>query len=166
VPSGSLAIPSFSFPSEDKDLENRLPSEINGVALTKYSFKGTTFLGSGASNSQDLIDLLSSLGKTPNDMSVAFAADQTGKLDVQIGAFKVAGADSNALLAAFVAATKSTTPGVQVTQANVGGKNVSQITDPTDTTTGAIYVYASGDVLFYVQSPDPALAGAAIQALP
>jgi hypothetical protein len=166
VPSGSFAIPSFSFPSEDKDLENRLPNEINGVTLTKYSFKGSTFLSSGASNSQDLIDLLSSLGKTPNDMSVAFAADPAGKIDVQIGAFKVAGADSIALLAAFVAATKKTTPAVQVTQASVGGKNVSQITDPSDTTTGAIDVYANGDVLYYVQSPDPALAGAAIQALP
>lgn len=166
LPSGSFALPSFSFPSEDKDLENRLPGEINGVALTKYSFKGTTFLGSGASNSQDLLDLLSSLGKTPDDMSVAFAADPAGDLDVQVGAFKVAGADSNALLAAFVDASQSTTPGTQVSQANVGGKNVTQIVDPSDTTTGAIYVYANGDVLYYVLSPDPALAAATLQALP
>jgi hypothetical protein len=166
LPSGSFALPSFSFPSEDKELENRLPNTINGVTLTKYSFKGSTFLGSGASNSKDLIDLLTSLGKTPDDMSVAFAADPTGDLDLQVGAFKVAGADSNALLAAFVAASKSTTPTDQVTQTNVGGKNVTQIVDPADTTTGAIYVYANGDVLYYVLSPDPALAGAAIQALP
>ena len=58
LPSGSFALPSFSFPSEDKDLENRLPNAINGVTLTKYSFKGSTFLGSGASNSKDLLDLL------------------------------------------------------------------------------------------------------------
>src|SRR6185369_12231793 len=102
--------------------------------------KGSTFLGSGASNSKDLIDLLTSLGKTPDDMSVAFAADPTGDLDLQVGAFKVSGADSNALLAALVAASKSTTPTDQVTLANVGGKNVTQIVDPSDTTTGAIYV--------------------------
>ena len=35
LPSGSFAVPSFSFPSEDKDLEARLPNELNGVALKK-----------------------------------------------------------------------------------------------------------------------------------
>ncbi len=166
IPAGSFAIPSFSFPSEDKDLENRLPNEINGVTLVKYSFKGSSFLESGASNSQDLLDLLTTLGKTPADMSVAFAADPVGDLDVQIGAFKVSGADSNALLQGFVLATQKQSPEDVITQANVGGKNVTQIDDPQDTTSGSVYIYASGDTLFYVASPDAALAGAALLALP
>lgn len=166
LPSGSFALPSFSFPSEDKDLENRLPSQINGVTLVKYSVKGTTFLASGSSNSQDLIDLLTALGKTPNDLSVAFAGDPSGGLDVQIGAFRVAGADSNALLTAFVAASQKSTPGQVVTQANVGGKNVTNIVDPADTSTSPTYVYGNGDVLFYVLTPDPALAATALQQLP
>ena len=171
IPSDSLAIPSFalpsfSFPSEDKDLEGRLPNAINGITLTKYSFKGSTFLESGADNSQDLVNLLNSLGKTPNDLSVAIAADPSGDLDMSIGAFRVAGADSNALLQAFIAATRTSTPEDAITQANVGGKNVTQIVDPTDPSSGAIYVYPSGDVMFYVQSPDTALATTALQALP
>src|SRR4051812_23657890 len=63
LPSGSFAIPSFSFPSEDKDLESKLPNQVNGVTLTKYSLKGDKFLSQGSGNSQDLIDLLTSLGK-------------------------------------------------------------------------------------------------------
>jgi hypothetical protein len=171
IPSGSFdipsfEIPSFSFPSEDKDLEARLPNQINGVTLIKYSFKGGDFIESGGASSKDLIDLLTALGKTPNDMSVAFAGDPNGALNVQIGAFKVAGADSNALLAAFVTATKQQSPNDVVTQGNVGGKNVTQITDPADTESGSVYIYSNGDVLFYVASPDATLAGTALQALP
>jgi hypothetical protein len=170
IPTGSdipsFELPSFSFPSEDKDLEAKLPSTINGVTLTKYSFKGGDFLEAGASNSQDLLDLLTALGKTPNDLSVAFAGDPAGNLDVQIGAFRVAGADSNALLAGFIASANKETPEEAVSQGNVGGKNVTQITDPTDPTTGTVYVYANGDTLFYVESSDASLAGAALQALP
>jgi hypothetical protein len=171
LPSGSFEIPSFdipsfSFPSEDKDLEARLPNEINGVTMVKYSFKGASFLQSGADNQQDLVDFLSSLGKSPDDLSVAFAGDGAGQLDLQLGAFRVAGADQNALLAAFIGATQKESPQDTVTQANVGGKNVTQIVDPDDTESGAIYIYASGDTLFYVSSPDPALAAAGLTALP
>lgn len=166
LPSGSFAIPSFAFPSEDKDLESRLPSQLNGIALTRYSFTGATFLRSGSANSQDLIDLLSSLGKTPADLSVAFASDTTGTLDVQMGAFRVAGADPNLLLAGFIAAARKSTPEDVITQVNAGGKNVTQIVDPTDTASGTVYIYASRDVLFYVLTPDTTLAGAALQALP
>jgi hypothetical protein len=166
LPSGSFAIPSFSFPSEDKDLEGRLPNQINGVTLVKYSFKGSSFLESGADNQQDLVDFLNTLGKSPNDLSVAFAGDPNGTLDVQLGAFRVAGADSNALLQAFVVATQKQSPQDQVTQQNVGGKQVTQIVDPSDTSTGPIYVYANGDTLFYVSSHDAALAAAALQAMP
>jgi hypothetical protein len=171
LPSGSFDIPSFdipsfSFPSEDKDLEARLPNEINGVTLVKYSFKGATFLESGADNQQDLVDFLSALGKSPNDLSVAFAGDANGDLDLQLGAFRVAGADSNALLSAFVAATQKESPQDTVTQGNVGGKNVTQIVDPDDTESGTIYIYANGDTLFYVSSPDASLAAAGLTALP
>ena len=166
LPSGSFAIPSFAFPSADKDLESRLPSQLNGVALTRYSFKGATFLGSGSANAQDLIDLLASLGKTPADLSVAFASDTTGALDVQMGAFRVAGADPNGLLAGFIAAARKSTPEDVITQVNAGGKNVTQIVDPADTASGTVYIYVSGDVLFYVLTPDTTLAGAALQVLP
>jgi len=165
-PSAPQAVPSFLLPSEDKDLEARLPSQVNGIPLSKYSFSGTSFLASGSSNAQDLIELLKSLGKTPADMSIAFASDAGGGLDVQIGAFRVAGAATDALLAAFLAATSKETPGSVMTSMNVGGKAVTQIVDPADATSPPVYVYAKGDILYYLLTPDAALAAAALQAMP
>ncbi len=163
---GSIAIPSFSFPSEDKDLEARLPSAVNGVTLTKYSLKGANFMTTQNPGAKALTDMLSSIGKNPSDVSVAVAADPSGNLGISIGAFRVAGTDSGALLAAFVAATQKETPSDVVTPANVGGENVTQITNPTDTEAGTIDVYASADTLFYVQAKDANLAAAALAALP
>jgi hypothetical protein len=168
IPSGlgSFVIPSFSLPEGDKDLEARLPNQINGVTLTKVSFKGADFLNQGGGNDQTVLDFLTSLGKKPDDLSAAFASDPSGNLDVMVGAFRVAGADSNTLLTQFVNATKKDRPSDTVQQTNLGGKNVTQINDPTDTTTGSLYIYPNGDTLFYAQSSDPNLAAAGLQALP
>jgi hypothetical protein len=166
IPSGSIAIPSFSFPSEDKDLEARLPNAINGVTLTKYSWKGADFFAADNASSQHLQDLLNALGKAPADLSIAFASDPTGRLGVTVGAFKVTGADGNALLAEFLNAARRDAPSVTFTQASVGGRNVTQITDPTDMAKATVYAFTAGDVLFDVQSTDQALAAAALQAIP
>jgi hypothetical protein len=166
IPSGSIAIPSFSFPSEDKEFEARLPNAINGVTLTKYSWKGADFFAADNSNSHNLQDLLNALGKAPADLSIAFASDPTGRLGVTIGAFKVTGADGNALLAEFLKAASRDAPSDTFTQASVGGRNVTQITDPTDTARATVYVFTTGDVLFDVQSTDQVLAAAALQAIP
>jgi hypothetical protein len=166
IPSGSISIPSFSFPSEDKDLEGRLPNVLNGTPLQKISLKGSTFLSGNASNQQDLVDFLTALGKSPNDMSVAFAADPTNNLKVQLGAFKVNGVDSNALLNGYIAAAKQSSPQSTITSGSVGGRNVTEIVDPSGKEAGTAYVYANGDTLFYVLTADPALAATALQALP
>ncbi len=165
-PSASLALPSFQLPSQDKDLEGRLPGEVNGTKMVKYSFTGASFLASGSSNTKDLTDLLSSLGKTPADMSVAFASDASGGLDLQIGAFRVAGAPADALLAAFLATTRKETPESVMAQATVGGKGVTTIVDPADTSSRIVYIYAKDDILFYLLTPDATLAGATLQVMP
>ena len=164
VPSGSPAVPAFSFPSEVKDLEARLPSQVNGVTLVKYSWNGPDFLASG-SDTQDVQELLNQLGKQPTDISVAFAGDPNGDLDVTIGAFRVGGAEANPLLGAFLGSIRKASPEDQFNQLNLGGKNVTQVVEPGDDA-ATVYVYASGDTLFYVQSGDQALAAAALEALP
>src|SRR5436190_14738716 len=130
LPSGSFVIPSFSFPSEDKELEARLPIAINGVTLTKYSWKGADFFKTGNPSSQNLQNLLTALGKSPADLSIAFASDPTGGLGTTIGAFKVSVADGNALLTGFLNAAKNETPADTFSQTSAGGKNVTQITNP------------------------------------
>ena len=164
VPSGSFAAPTPPFPSEVKDLEARLPSQVNGVTLVKYSWTGPDFMASGSAT-QDVQDLLNQLGKQPADISVAFAGDPNGDLDVNIGAFRVGGAAADALLGAFLASIQKASPEDQFNPLSLGGKNVTQVVDPGDDA-ATVYVYASGDTLFYVQSGDKALAAATLLVLP
>ncbi len=104
------------------------------------------------------------MGKSPADMKVALATDKSGKVPVVLAALQVSGADPNALLTGFIAATKNQTPTDVVSQVNVGGKNVSQIADAQAGT--SIYAYGSGDILYYVQAADPQLAAAALSVMP
>jgi uncharacterized lipoprotein YbaY len=166
LPSGSFAIPSVSFPSEDKDLEGRLPSQLNGVTLTKYSVKGSESFDQNDSASQELSTCLGSVGKTPNDFSAAFAGDLSQKLNIQIAAFRAAGADGGKLLSCLIDASKKDAPDAQITQASVGGKNVTEINDPSNTDQGLTYLYSNGDTIFFVQTPDSGLAGSALQEMP
>jgi hypothetical protein len=164
---GSFAIPSFTLPSEDKDLEARLPNSLNGVTLTKVSFRGDTILGGPASSSTaDIRAILAGLGKTPSDFSEAVASDPTGALKVTLGAIRVTGADGGAMLNAFLTASKNTSPDLQVSQANLGGKNVTVVTNPSSSSAGTTYIYASGDTLFFAQTLDAQLAAAALAAMP
>ena len=49
---------------------------------------------------------------------------------------------------------------------SVGGKNVTEITNPEQADQGPIAIYANGDTLFFAQSADPALLATGIAALP
>jgi hypothetical protein len=165
LPSGSGAFPSFSLPHEDPALEAVLPSSINGAQLQKGSFKGAGFVQGAGNNAKQFTDFLGALGKSPNDVSFAIAVDMSGTFQGSVGAFRVAGADQGQLMTAFTAAAKQGASGAQVTQANVGGKDVTKIVDPTDTS-GAQYVYGKGDTLFLAQAKDDATAATMLQALP
>ena len=81
--------------------------------------------------------------------------------DGSVDAVQVTGADAAAMLAAFQTAATAV-PGTTVEAADVGGKSVVKAT----TSSYTLAVYASGDTLFYVQSPDAALVDQAIAALP
>ena len=164
---GSFVIPSIGLPSQDKNLEARLPNSLNGVTLSKVSLTGDTILnGPASSSTADIKTLLAGLGKTPSDFSEAIASDPTGALKVTLGALRIAGADGGAMLSAFLNASKNTSPNLQTSQAILGGKNVTVVTDPASSSVGSTYIYANGDTLFFAQTADPQLAAAAIAALP
>jgi hypothetical protein len=176
-PSSPLAAPGSSFvppsggelpPSEDRELEARLPDSFNGVPLLKSSYRGDTILGDPRIPSNaDLRGVVASLGRKPDDYTVALAVDPTLTLGATIGAIRLAGVDGNVFLSADVAFNQRTTPGLLVAQAHLGGKDVTAMTDPaTLGTEGPTYIYPSGDTLFFVTSADPALAAAALAVLP
>jgi hypothetical protein len=166
APSDTLAIPSFVLPSftSDKELEGMLPDAYKGVTLTKQSFSGSDLLKDSSASTKPLADLHTGLGKSPSDLSFAFASDVSGKLGVTFGAYRIKGVDASVWLPLLLAASIQQTPGTTTTQVNIGGRDVTRI-QAAEGSQGS-YVYPRGDVLFFVSSEDETLIGDALAALP
>jgi hypothetical protein len=143
---GATEGPAFSFdlPSEDKALEALLPDQIGGKPVLKVSQTGDRFLSGDAASSADFRAILTQFGKSPADLSVAFA----GTLDIQVGAYRIKGVDPNQVFNAFLQVVKSA-QGDVVTDVTLGGKQVKKVVTVAGDTT---YIYASGDVLFTVNA--------------
>ncbi len=154
-------VPSFGLHG-DAALETMLPDQVGGKTLQKVSFQGAPAFSSGASSSQELQDALGQLGKSPNDVSFAVAGSAESGLT--IGAFRVNGADANNVVAAFVQAGQKANPGTTITDASLGGKSVKKVVDPSETR--PTYVYAHGDVMFFVQADSDTLLNEAFSKLP
>jgi hypothetical protein len=146
----------------DPDLEALLPGKLGGVVLVVESQAGTDL----ATGSAAFDKFLSGLGNTRADFVVASAYAQGG-LKAAAGAWRVKGADTAALLPAFKATvqTSSATP-LATAEETVAGKQVTRIGDPGQMALGSLYVFVRGDALYFVQTPDPALAVEALQKLP
>ena len=142
----------------DPQLEALLPKSLGGVALTIESQAGTDL----STNSAAFDAFLKSLGKTRADFVVASAYAQ-GTLRAAVGAWKVAGADSTALIPAFktVLQASSTTP-LTVTEDTLSGHPVTKIGEKGELAQGPLYAFARDGTLFFVQTPERALAEEAI----
>jgi len=163
--SASSALPSFTLPSNAKELEALLPDTLGGVTLTKASMKGSDFVNSATSN-EELTSWLKGVGKSLNDVSAAYAFDLTGTTPAAIFAFRVQGVDSAQLIDGLkksVDTSNSTT--LTWSTANVGGKNVQQVADP-NTAGSTLYLYGTADIVFFVSTKDAATAAEALSALP
>ncbi len=160
APAASAALPSFSLPNQDTNLEALLPSTFGGVKLTKFSMKGADFLGQ--SSNADLANELSNLGITAADVSVAVAADPSGTSNLGFLAIRFAGADSSKLLQVFQAAAQAS--GQKTSSVNLGGKDVLKTTDSAGGTSS--YFYVKNDTILGVTAPDDATAAPALQVLP
>lgn len=133
---GSFALPSFHG---DVDLENMIPDEIGGEAITTQSMTGQQFLGA---ENNEFTAVLGGLGKQPSDLSVAFGFTA----QISIIAFQINGVPGSAILEAF----KNSTADIgTLTDANYGGKSVKKVT-PTDTSQDITYIYTTQDVVFVV----------------
>ena len=156
----SGALPSIALPNQDTNLEAVLPSTFGGVTFTKLSMKGEQFLSQ--SSNADFNKAMTDLGLTAADVSVAVAADMTGKSGVTFIAIRFAGADSGKLSQVFQAASQAS--GDVVTSANLGGKDVLKA----KSTNGDLsYFYVKNNTILGVSGPkDDATAGAALAVLP
>ena len=136
TPGASFAMPSFHG---DTDLEDMIPKEVAGEALTVMSMTGDQFLGDGSS-SPELAGALQDLGKTTTDLSVGFA----GNSKISIVAFRVKGVAADQLFNAFKAAETD-----EFTSENVsyGGKSIVKLV-PADGSTA--FIYLKDDTMFVV----------------
>ena len=121
--SASELLPSFSLPSNAKELEALIPDTLGGQKVTKASYKGSDFVNSTNSN-EEFKTWLNSVGKSLNDVSAAFGFVASGTSGSAIFAFRVEGVDNARLIEAFKTSMGSTSSTMSWTSANVGGKNV------------------------------------------
>jgi hypothetical protein len=147
----------------DPDLEALLPETLGGVALTRESQRGTEL----STRSEALQAFLASLGRTLADFTLASAYDASGGLEAEVGAWRIRGADPALLLDGFRGAIQasSTTP-LTVTQLDVAGRTVTRIGAEGELTRGPLWAYVTGELILFVQTPDPELAEEAIGKLP
>jgi hypothetical protein len=164
----AVALPSFDLPGSAPELEALLPDEIGGTETVKFSMGGPELMedqeGSGVD--PEFIAFLERLGAQPEDISIAFAFSFSEAGDsAGIGAFRVEGANSDDLEREFMATMESEGNVVDWQSANVGGKDVQSAADP-DTDGNTMYIYTTGDIVFFVTTPDEAAAAELLEPLP
>jgi hypothetical protein len=137
----------------DTELEALFPDTIGGTAVEVQSAAGSAMFASG-SLPQALTDLLTSQGKTVDDVSIGFATAGAGG----ITAFRIKGANMPQLLPLMLPLIlEGQTPASQTT-AQIGGKDVTVIQMAADTPDAQIQrIYARDDVLWLVQASEPTL---------
>lgn len=168
-PSGSADTPE---PSVDRhgvpELEGLLPASVAGIDLERLSLSGADFYALGTNDTRAQLDtMLKQLGKTVADLSVGDAGDPTGKAILEVGAFRVAGAAADELLAGWVASRQAASPKtVTVSNVTIAERALTKIVDSAHPVGGTIYAFAKGDTLFLVSADDSSYVSDALGQLP
>jgi hypothetical protein len=142
------------------DLVSKIPTMVGDVALAASATDGETYLKTNVN--RQLTPILTALGKTPADVAVATSTGSSADgSSLNIDAVEIPGADATKAQTAFqTAATALKTN--EVKTADMGGKNVVQVTTPSYT----LAVFAVGDTIWYVQSTNADLVTQGVTALP
>jgi hypothetical protein len=131
---------------------------VGDLAMGTHPIDAQTYIT--LNSSKQLAAVLTTLNKTPADVTVVTGTGSTETSTLFLDAVQIAGADPTALAKAFQdAALADKSLGAKT--ATVNGKDVVTWT----ATSGTTAVYPSGDTLFFVTSPDPDLVSQALAAL-
>ncbi len=163
-----VALPSVDLPGSAPELEALLPDEIGGVETIKFSLTGPELMADeeGSGVDPEFIAFLERLGAQPEDISFAIALSVGAEGEsAGIGAFRVEGASSDDLEREFMATMETDGEVVDWQSADVGGKDVQTAADP-DTDGNTLYLYTTGDIVFFVTTPDEAAAVEMLEPLP
>lgn len=146
------------------DLEALIPNKVDDITIAKQSVQTGEFLTAPGSD-PEAVKFVQDLGVSPSDISIATGSGNNADFSkfVFVFAIRAHGADSGRLVAAFKTASASgdASP-LQWASANVAGKSV----ETAGSDTGATYLYAKDDVLFWVIGNDATTAEHFIAQLP
>jgi hypothetical protein len=146
------------------ELEAKLPTEVDGTVLTVDSAAGTDVLGEDQS-SRAIVAALRADGKTPADLTLAQAYDESQAADLSMLAIAVDGLSDaktrQIVLDSWLAASGS---GIKREDVDLGGRTVTRIDYGDD---GAKdYVVTENGAVVVITTADEAVATDAIKALP
>jgi len=151
-------------------LEKKLPNAIRGVKLVKDSYSGKNMPPASDPRTIPTRELLKNLNAKAANLSVATAADPTGKLALFLNAIRVAKVPTEALFTNYLAVLeKYSQRGIEKGTATLGGKKVTTVVDIDQRDAGSktvMYMYAKGDIIYVVYTDDKALAANALKAMP
>jgi hypothetical protein len=176
-PSTSAIVPPSSVPETPEpsvdahgaqDLEALLPSRVGGVALERRSLTGPDFHSLGTPETQERLDaMLATMNKNVTDLTVADAYDPRALTILEVGAFRVAGAEPAQLLSEWVASNQASNPGrISVTNETIDGRALTKLVDSTREVGGTTRAFVIGDTIFLVGADDQALVSDALAQLP
>ena len=120
---------------------------------------GNDFLAFAGGTNNPLGPALQQLGKSPEDLSVAFGGTADGSITVF--AFRIKGINADQFLNAYTGVAGSSS-GATITDANLGGKAVKKVVTGPQT----VYLYLHGDVIWTVTSASPTTLAEAFTKLP
>lgn len=156
-------------PAGDEALETLIPDEVAGITLEKESMTGADVLGEEGVT-PEVQAFLQTVGADVGDISAAFGfgfnADDPEQGFITISAFRVAGANEDVLLAEMQSSMEAEFEGTEVSQANLGGKDVTIIAYGDGPERQLIYLHARGDIIFMVFSSTEELAEEALSQIP
>lgn len=141
------AFPSFDLDG-DPELAARFPDTVGGQPLQLQSLSGDAFAAAGPDPVFD--DFLEAIGAEATDVSVAFGGALIGDETITAGAFRVRGAAEEDLEREFIAASEDAGEVPQLTEETIGGKDVWTAVDETGETALQVFVYTSGDTLYFL----------------
>jgi len=163
--SPGIGLPSFSA-GVVAELEALIPDEIGGATMQKFSMRGDQFLTSGQED-PTTARFLEELGVSPNDVSIAFgfgfAPDFTSGAAMFV--FRAEGASEDRLLQVFKdSMDEDRDVPLEWTTVTIAGHQVESATDA-DADDQAMFLYAKGELLYFVSTTDPAAAEEVIAGL-
>lgn len=144
-------------------LEALLPDAWKESPLTKQSWTGATILGEDTWSTA-MSAFLAKNKKSPADLQIAQAYDQSGTYDLLVGIFEANGIAPASLRGAMVDAWKTDYPDLTTSSVSIGGETVTKGVAAEESITS--YWYEHAGAVYDIETSDASLVGPVIASLP